>query len=223
MGTKMSAVAPDQPDHIILGCRCLDEGIAYVEKRSGCRAAFGGSHPGRGTCNALLKMGSHSYLEILALDPEQKELAWHEDIATLSEPLLVGYAIRLKNLDQLAATLQQKGINCHGPIAGCRIRPDGQVLRWHTLSYADDKSGLLPFFIDWDEHSIHPATDAPGSLSLISFVQTGHLLEGSVAPSGHHKALNSKEPAQLRALLAGKFGEFELLSKAIPSEAWSAS
>jgi hypothetical protein len=209
-------------DHIILGCSDLDEGIAYLKKLSGYRAAVGGSHPARGTCNALLKMGPHSYLEILAPDPQQKELAWYESIATLSEPLLVGYAIHQKNLDQLAATLKQQGIKCLGPIAGSRKRPDSQVLRWQTLSYEDDKSGMLPFYIHWDKHCPHPATEAPGTISLLSFSRTGHLLQESAPPLGHHKVLNPKEPVQLRARLKGKFGEFALLSKTIPSEAWAA-
>ncbi|MGC1905543.1 MAG: VOC family protein, partial [Candidatus Acidiferrum sp.] len=33
-------------DHILLGSSDLDDGIAFVERRTGVRAAFGGVHPG---------------------------------------------------------------------------------------------------------------------------------------------------------------------------------
>src|ERR1700688_3148004 len=88
---RLLAGTPDEPDHIILGCRDLDEGIAYTEKRLGYHAALGGSHPGRGTRNALLKMGARSYIEILAPDPAEPQLTWHQAIVTLEEPLLIGW------------------------------------------------------------------------------------------------------------------------------------
>ena len=116
----MAAVEPFEPDHIILGCKDLDEGIAYMEKLSGYRAAMGGSHPGRGTRNALLKLGYKSYLEILAPDPEQKELVWHKELAMLDVPLIVGWAVAVKNIEQYAQHLRERGVACVGPTAGSR-------------------------------------------------------------------------------------------------------
>ncbi len=208
-------------DHILLGCNNLDNGIAYMERLSGYHAAFGGSHPGRGTRNALLKMGPHSYLEIIAPDPLQMELAWHADIALLSEPVLVGFAIRHNNLESFASSLREKGIACVGPTPGSRARPDGQLLGWQTLSYQDDRDGLLPFFIDWDMRSPHPSSGAPGELSLISFTRTGQLIAETSPPPSKHKFQLPGRPVQLHARLKGTHGQFDLLSKSIPSETWS--
>jgi hypothetical protein len=212
---------PENLDHMILGCNDLEKGINYLERLSGYKAVFGGSHPGRGTRNALLKMGPDSYLEILAPDPQQKELTKHQDLVSITEPLLVGYAIHQKNLESYAEALRKRGIACEGPLAGSRMRPDGKLLRWKTLSYQDDCGGLLPFFIDWDEHSPHPSSDAPGAMTLLSFHRTGHLLEQTTAPAGKHRIFLPSEPVQLQARLSGTHGEFELVSRSIPSEEWS--
>jgi hypothetical protein len=107
---------PATLDHIILGCSDLDAGIEFMEQKSGYRAARGGSHLGRGTRNALLALGGQRYLEILAPDPEQNGLAWHKEIAQLTEPILVGWAVRSKDVTAYTARLRARGVECIGPI-----------------------------------------------------------------------------------------------------------
>jgi hypothetical protein len=217
----MADSVPSTLDHILLGCRDLDAGIAFMEKLSGYRAAIGGSHPGRGTRNALLALGGLRYLEILAPDPEQNGLAWHQEISQLTEPALVGWALRDKDVAAHAARLRARGVECIGPLEGSRTRPDGQVFRWKTLMLADDKSGVLPFYIEWDEHSPHPSAEAPGACLLTDFHHSGHVIESPPPNANLKKMLQPEHPAQLHARIAGLLGEFELTSKAIPSEAWT--
>jgi hypothetical protein len=210
-------------DHLIVGARDLDEGIAYLEKLSGYRAAHGGSHPGRGTRNALLKLDNRSYLEILAPDPEQPTLEWHNELLTLDEPRLVGWAQRVKNIDSVGVDLRKIGIEVLGPTPGSRARPNGNILRWSLLLRADDREGILPFFIAWDSASSHPSDDAPGRCLLVGLHRTGELIE---IPPPKPGLLIKKDPsklAQLSATIAGQLGEFVLATKAVPSERWSPS
>lgn len=218
----MGAVEPLQPDHIILGCKDLDSGIVYMEKSSGYRAAIGGSHPGRGTRNALLKLGHRSYLEILAPDPAQAELVWHKEVATLETPLLIGWAQAVTNIEQYALHLREHDVACIGPMAGSRTRPDGVTLHWKTLVREDDKAGILPFYIEWAPESPHPSTDAPGACVLDRMSRTGQVIESGPPGPGLQVMTRPDLPsAQLHAFIKGQFGEFELKSRAIPSEVWS--
>lgn len=160
---------PDSLDHILLGCNDLQRGIDFVEQHTGVRAAFGGVHPGRGTQNALLSLGKLHYLEIIAPDPKQKEVKQFEDIKTLKEPALIGWAAHVHNIDALATKLKAVDIAIDGPSAGSRARPDGKMLRWKAFGLGSSREGVVPFFIEWSADSPHPSTDAPAGCKLTSF------------------------------------------------------
>ncbi len=206
---------PTLLDHIILGCNDLDRGIAFVEERSGVRAAFGGVHPGRGTRNALLSLGQRRYLEIIAPDPKQDAPKWLPGLTTMAEPRLIGWAAHPGDIEAFAKKLRDAGVSIEGPRAGSRTRPDGRVLNWKTLGLADDREGLLPFFIEWSADSVHPSTDAPAGCHLEHF--------GMVSPDpdelsrtfqriGIDAPVERGEKAQLQARIAGPKDKFEVSS-----------
>ncbi len=207
-------------DHLIVGCRDLNEGIAYVERLSGCRAELGGSHPGRGTRNALLNLGHHAYLEILAPDPAQPQLQWHKEIASLTEPQLIGFALRQNEIGAFAKLLRERGVECVGPTAGSRSRPGGQTYHWQTVVLADDLHGNLPFFIDWATDSAHPSADAPGGCELKQFGPTGPLPYIPPPKAGMEMQIIDAKNSQMKAVITGRHGDFELLTKAVPSAKW---
>lgn len=161
-----SGKVPKSLDHVILGCNDLDAGVEFVYQRTGVRAAAGGVHPGAGTKNALLSLGTLRYLEIIAPDPLQAASTDPRHVASLKNPALVGWALHRRDLKKFAALLQDDGVECVGPKPGSRARPDGTTLNWVSLTLKDDNDGVLPFFIEWDSHSLHPSMDAPTGCRL---------------------------------------------------------
>src|SRR5260370_7278199 len=156
-------------DHIILGCNGLDTGIEFVNEGTGVVATVGGVHPGRGTRNALLSLGERRYLEIIAPDPAQSEIVHYPQLRSMTEPRLIGWAVHPADIAAVAKQLRENQVAFAGPNDGSRKRPDGRVLNWKTINLADDRHGLLPFFIEWSANSHHPSKDAPAKCTLDYF------------------------------------------------------
>jgi hypothetical protein len=202
-------------DHIILGIDDLDRGVAWLEERAGVRAIFGGIHPGRGTCNALLALGSGRYLEILAPDPQQSSLAWFTEVRSMTEPKLLTWAVHTSDLAALARNAVAAGFPIDGPQDGARTGPDGKILNWRLFHLRDNYGGLLPFFIEWGRESVHPSTNAPPGCRLERF----HLESSSPQELARacqalsvEASLESGEKPLLRACIASPRGEVELTS-----------
>jgi hypothetical protein len=160
---------PTVLDHILLGSSDLEAGIAFVKKHTRVTAAFGGVHPGRGTRNALLSLGDKHYLEIIAPDPAQTGAPDNYGLKKLTAPRLVGWAAHPGDLNAFAARLRDANLVFEGPTRGARKRPDGRLLEWKTLNLHDDRSGLLPFFIEWSAQTVHPSVDAPAGCKILRF------------------------------------------------------
>lgn len=152
--------ATDVFDHILLGAPDLDLGIRWVEERTGVRAQFGGNHPGSGTRNALLSLGTGHYLEIIAPDPEQANTPDDRGLRKLSSPRIIQWAIHTENIAAAKSMVEAGGIKTVGPQPGSRQRPDGKLLRWQTLGI-EQTTPLVPFFIQWEAGSPHPSSDSP--------------------------------------------------------------
>ena len=204
---------PTLLDHILLGCNDLQRGIDFVEERTGVRAAFGGVHPGRGTQNALLSPGERRYLEIIAPDPKQNGPTSHPQLATMTEPRLIGWAAHPGDLVAVAKKLGDAGVAFEGPAPGSRKRPDGGVLSWKTLTLKDDRGGLLPFFIEWSADSKHPSEDAPHGCKLDSFEAVSPSPDGLLRvfkTLGVEMPVVRGEKEHLLAKLSSSKGAFEI-------------
>lgn len=212
---------PHDLDHMLLGVSDLDRGIAWLEERSGVRAAVGGVHPGRGTHNALLSLGPRQYLEIIAPDPAQLEstiavpssAALVATLRTLKQPKLVGWGAHTDDIASVAKKATVAGLKFDGPLDGSRVRPDGKTLRWKTLALENDFDGILPFFIEWSRDSVHPSQDAPAGCRVQSFTaETPQVKQVTltVRTLGLDLSVAAGKAAQLLARIAGTKGEFEL-------------
>jgi len=200
-------------DHIILGCNDLDRGIDRVKESTGVRATLGGVHPGRGTRNALLSLGERRYLEIIAPDSSQGPVVHFPQILGMAEPRLIGWAVHPPDIAATAKLLRENQIAFTGPDDGSRQRPDGGVLHWKTINLADDRHGLLPFFIEWSADSVHPSKDAPAHCTLEYFqIMSADRDELSTTfkRMGLDLPVERSDKARLRALISGPKGDLGL-------------
>lgn len=207
---------PTGLDHILLGCNDLDAGVEYVYRRTGVRAAAGGVHPGAGTKNALLSLGTSRYLEIIAPDPLQAASTDSRQVASLQNAALVGWAIHRHDLKNFASALRSAGVECVGPKPGSRDRPDGTTLKWAFLTLKDDNDGVLPFFIEWDSNSPHPSTDAPTGCGLTDLWITAPnpvARRALAAKLQLDVQIRQSDELRLAATIVGPKGSLPLLSR----------
>lgn len=154
--------APPETDHLVYAVPDLAVGVRDLEARLGVRQTPGGSHPGLGTRNSLLRIGDRVYLEIVGPDPEQpapRGGLWFAG-GTAPLPALVTWAVRSADLDGLAAG---PGRHLLGPVRSMsRTRPGGERIAW-TLTMPGKplpRQGIIPFFIDWGD-TPHPCARIP--------------------------------------------------------------
>jgi hypothetical protein len=157
-------------DHLILGVADLDKGMAWITERTGVKAILGGSHPGAGTRNALLSLGSRQYLEIMSIDPAQQHSGqWAALVRDLTIPQLIMWAAATNDIAAVSRKARAAGHEVVGPNAGSRIRLNGGMLNWKLLNVPNEFGGVIPFFIEWGTGIVHPAEDSPEGCSLQSF------------------------------------------------------
>ena len=209
---------PAMLDHLLLGCSDLEQGTAFVEKHTGVRPAIGGVHPGRGTRNALLSLGRLHYLEVIAPDPAQTgspttRAALPSMLRRLAAPVLVDWAVHSEDIAAIAERWRKAGVAFEGPTPGSRTRPDGKMLHWQTLNLANDRNGLLPFFIQWGADTVHPSVDAPEGCRLKSFSAVSpdsSALSAEFQKLGIDVQVEAGNAPHLRARIVGPGGTLQL-------------
>jgi hypothetical protein len=152
-------------DHFISGGRDLDAMIADFTRRTGVAPGRGGRHPGLGTHNALVSLGSDVYFELLAVDPTQRASragTMGGRIDAFEAPRLFAYMVKSEGLERQRDVLARHGIGAD-LFDASRDTPDGRTLRWRLLVPHDNPFGdFVPKFIDWLD-TVHPATTStPG-------------------------------------------------------------
>jgi catechol 2,3-dioxygenase-like lactoylglutathione lyase family enzyme len=156
-------------DHLVYAVPDLDASIDWFELTTGVRPAIGGSHPNRGTRNALASFGE-SYLEIIGPDPRQPEPESGRPFGVVldMEPRLVTFAVRPgrgETIESLAAAAAYSGSDPGDIVSMNRTPPGGDTLRWRLTLPPLTHDGVIPFLIDWGD-TTHPADTAPSGLRL---------------------------------------------------------
>lgn len=150
-----AGAAVTEVDHLVVAAATLASGIDYVEGKLGVRVPVGGKHPVMSTHNAVMRLGSSVYLEVIAADPEAAPpprprwfaLDHPEVVRRLADdgPFLITWVARTPSLANVArASLLPLGdvaAMSRGTLSWqAAIRADGALLR----------GGLFPgLVIEW--------------------------------------------------------------------------
>jgi hypothetical protein len=173
-------------DHLLVASPSLAAGQDYLAERFGVEPVFGGSHPRQGTCNALLALGEHCYLEVFAPDPAQPANRIADFLHTLAAPTLLWWAVRVEQVTSVTPLLQRAGVPVAAETAGARELPgEGGTLRWNLLLPGSSPAGnAVPFFIAWSSLTEHPSTVMATDIRLRSLCVNapGELLPRLTAP-----------------------------------------
>ena len=184
-------------DHLVIACKDLEQGSAWVAERLGVEMQPGGKHPLMGTHNKLLRIGERVYLEVIAIDPEAPAPArprWFDlDLPDMQarlaqSPALVTWAVRT---DRIAEAVT-------------RVTELGQVqaaqrgsLSWRIAIPEDGRlqfGGLLPMVLQWGE--VHPTDSmAPSGCEIIE-LSLAHPMSAGLVPM--YRALRIAGPVDLK-------------------------
>jgi len=197
------------------GAPDLETGIAEAQRLFAVPATLGGSHPGLGTCNALLSLGGSRYLEIIAPDPAQPRTGFGRRLAALPCCQVISWAAAASELGVLVSVAQSLQWSVQGPIESSRRAEGGELLQWRLLFFRDHGFGnVLPFVIDW-QRCQHPATVSPtaGQLQALRlFSPRATLLRQHFETLGLVVAITEAEQAGIAVDIQGANGLVTLRS-----------
>ncbi|WP_163339910.1 VOC family protein [Desulfopila sp. IMCC35008] len=149
-------------DHLVIAAKSLEQGVAYVEETLGVTIPFGGIHPQMGTHNHLASLGTDSFLEIIAINPNAeppRRPRWFD----LDNPLMIKSLQRSPRLiGWVANTNNIKEVLAHSRCSfGTPETLQRDHLSWQFGLPADGRllaGGFLPYLIQWPSKT-HPAAD----------------------------------------------------------------
>jgi hypothetical protein len=152
--------------------------VVYAAERDGLKATAqrlaeqigvtpvdGGVHPRFGTRNIILPLAHERYVEVVeVLDhPASDKAPFGQAVRARSEAGggWLGWVVAV---DDIAVVEQRLG---RESVPGNRHRPDGTELKWRQLGI----KGLMadpqvPYFIEWDDMTVHPSAGADTSVSI---------------------------------------------------------
>lgn len=202
-------------DHVILVVEDLERAANALLEAHGLASVAGGRHPGHGTANRIVPLGT-AYLELMAvIDPiEAAQSPMGQWAAATERPGLVPAALclRTEDADEEARRLRLAAI----PMT--RTRPDGTVLSWRLVG-AEEMFGpeRLPFFIEWEvEPDAHPGRAradhrvAPIGIAAIELSGNQKLIEKRLGVHALPITVTDGKPGVASVVVATDDGEVSL-------------
>ena len=165
-------------------CMRVDH-VSYAAEHDGLRATAerlseligvppvdGGVHPRFGTRNVILPLANDNYLEVVeVLDhPASDKAPFGQAVRARSEAGggWLGWVVAVDDIRPAEARLGREAV------AGNRHRPDGVELRWRQLGVKGLISDpQLPFFVQWEDMTLHPSVGAGTSVTIDSLQIAG--------------------------------------------------
>ncbi|MEO1449754.1 MAG: VOC family protein [Bacteroidota bacterium] len=158
-----------QIDHIVYSVPDLDTACDELETQLGVRPVFGGRHLTQGTQNALLNLGQGIYLEILATDPENTQIApprWM-GIDLITAPRITRWALKSDDLERDQKVLQPYHPQMGRIEGGQRQTSTGALLEWELIMpLPEPEIELVPFMVNWTHSAAHPTDSLPADCRL---------------------------------------------------------
>lgn len=159
-------------DHIVYAVPDLEKAIIDFEKLTGIRPTFGGYHTTRGTKNAVVNLGNTCYLELIAIDEENKEVSaprWM-GVDFIEKAQMVRFALKSDDLKKDSAILQKYNPQMGEINGGQRQMSNGKMLTWEMiLPLAAPAVDIVPFMTDWRKSEVHPTDSMAKECEFIAF------------------------------------------------------
>ena len=136
-----------------------------LAKKLGVTAVDGGIHPRFGTRNIIIPLAHERFVEVVAVldHPASDKAPFGQAVRARSEAGggWLGWVVAVDDLAEAEQRLGRKAV------VGHRRRPDGVDLNWRQLGVkgliADPQ---LPFYIQWDDKSVHPSVGASTEVTI---------------------------------------------------------
>jgi hypothetical protein len=150
----MSVMPKLELDHLVVAAASLEEGRLFIQERLGLEMQPGGRHERMSTHNCLLRIGTRSYLEVIAVDPDgiKPEVPrWFGLDSFSGKPRLLHWVARVTSEADLEAVRLPENGPIHAMTRGS--------FSWRITIPSDGNlpgGGLIPTLIAWDSDSSHP-------------------------------------------------------------------
>jgi hypothetical protein len=170
-------------DHLVVAAATLEQGEDYLESRLGVRPQRGGRHVAMGTHNSVLRLGSQTYIEVIAIDPDGAAPARPRWFALDTEAVRSSLRDAPRLIHWVART-----DDINAARRACPIDPGDVHLmaragfEWCITIPADGHlpgDGILPTLIQWPG-SRHPTDVMPESRLRLAALAGAHPEPGAM-------------------------------------------